>query len=140
MALLRLAWHKSPDQRFGQFVVNLAETIEIPTDGVWYVEDDAWIEALQDAAGEYCWTDCNGKSWSATWYGPDQIDQIPPPTPGSRGWHDEHGVLNDPERGPDEDPWVYFPGDTPGWDYAACGLDPDDEDFHGVWIILPGGE
>lgn len=42
-------WHKVPDWRFGQFVVNMDQIIHIHYDkDMFYVEDDDMLEMIKD--------------------------------------------------------------------------------------------
>lgn len=40
---LMAAWQRAPDQRLGQFLLNLAGTADI-----WHIEDEAWLAALRE--------------------------------------------------------------------------------------------
>lgn len=44
LAKLAEAWHKYPDQRFGQFMCNFFGACQVDS---FYYEDDAWMVALQ---------------------------------------------------------------------------------------------
>lgn len=38
------AWKKTPDMRFGQFMVNFFSACQVDP---WYYEEDVWMKALQ---------------------------------------------------------------------------------------------
>lgn len=44
LSILAEAWHKWPDQRFGQFLTNFFGMCGYD---VWHTEDDEWIVGLQ---------------------------------------------------------------------------------------------
>lgn len=46
---LKTIWHKVPDWRFGQFIVNMDQIIHIHYDkDMFYIEDDDMLEIMKD--------------------------------------------------------------------------------------------
>ena len=46
---LKTIWHKVPDWRFGQFMVNMDQIIHIHYDkDMFYIEDDDMLEIMKD--------------------------------------------------------------------------------------------